>query len=491
MSNMKNPGFQGKAIEFDAQPTPLFGELSIAEPMDIELLGPLAPVIKAIAAKTQAPIPIAMHSVLAAAAVATQAFADVQTLSGSSPLSLFLITAAGSGERKSTCDKIACGPLRAVEAERRRRYQTSQRNGENPDDAVEVIETTAHHRSIHDDNQCDFNPKIIFSDVTIEGLAYQLQNNQPSIGLISDEGGQFLGGYSMKAGNEVGSAARLSKFWDAGQFDLIRASSEPVELDGRRVSMHMMIQPKIAGELFSNEVLRDQGLLSRCLAVWPESRIGSRLIDVDASHQAAGLGEEPAIKFYNERIGSLLKTAPPVHPEDRQQLKPRQLNLSHEAYVRLVAFYNRVEKSLGPDEAMASIQGFAAKAAEHAARIAGVSTIYRDTEADVVTSETMGQAIGLVDWYLLEMLRITEAHVAPEILQKAEQLRVWLIDRWTEDLVSVRVVTQRGPPCGRDADTAKGLIAKLVEHGWLVPLSGSAMVGGQRATTVWRIVRSG
>jgi hypothetical protein len=491
MSNMKNPEFQGKAIEFEAQPTPLFGDLSVAEPIDIGLLGPFAPVIKAIAERTQAPVPIAMHSVLAAAAVATQPFADVQTLSGSSPLSLFLITAAGSGERKSTCDKIACGPLRTVEAERRRQFQARQRNGKTSDDAADVIETTAFHRSNHDEGQSDFNPKIIFSDVTIEGLAHQLQNNQPSIGLISDEGGQFLGGYSMKASNAVGSAARLSKLWDAGQFDLIRAGSDPVELDGRRVSMHMMIQPKIAGELFSNEVLRDQGLMSRCLAVWPESRIGSRLIDVVAPNQVVILDEKRAIKSYNARIESLLKTAPPVHPEDRQQLQPRQLKLSPDAYKLLVDFYNRVEKALGPDEALVSIQGFAAKAAEHAARIAGVMTIYDYSHADVVTSETMGNAIGLVDWYLLEMLRITEAHVAPEILQKAEKLRTWLIDRWKKDLVSVRVVTQRGPSCMRDADTAKALIAKLVEHGWLVPFSGSEMVGGQKAKAAWRIVRQG
>ena len=247
MPTVKITEFLGETTEFETQPTPLFGDLSVAEPMVLELMGPFAPVLQTNAATTQAPIPIAMHSVLAAAAVATQPFADVQTLSGYSPLSLFLITVAGSGERKSTCDKLACGPLRRVEAEKRRKYKERQRRGGAHDDVGDVIETSVSHLPNYDDGQSDLNPKIIYSDVTIEGLAYQLQNNQPSIGLISDEGGQFLGGYSMTAANSVGSAARLSKFWDAGQFDLIRASADPVELDGRRISLHMMGQPKIAG----------------------------------------------------------------------------------------------------------------------------------------------------------------------------------------------------------------------------------------------------
>ena len=109
------------ASEMEVLPVPLIGEARSEEPVDIGLLGSLAPVVDAIAKKTQAPFAIAMQSVLAAASVASQAFADVQTLHGSVPLSLFIITAANSGERKSSCDKIACGPIREIEEERRRR----------------------------------------------------------------------------------------------------------------------------------------------------------------------------------------------------------------------------------------------------------------------------------------------------------------------------------------------------------------------------------
>ncbi len=102
----------------------------------------------------------------------------------------------------------------------------------------------------------------------------------------------------------------------------------------------------------------------------------------------------------------------------------------------------------------------------------------------------MRNAIGLVDWYLLEMLRITKTHVASEGIQKAEKLRIWLNENWSEDKISVRVVTQRGPSVIRDSDTAKKAIAKLAENHWLVPLPGGAIVGGQRATDAWLIKRS-
>ena len=44
---------------------------------------------------------------LGLAALAVQGLADAETLHGRSPASLFLLTVAQSGERKSACDRLA------------------------------------------------------------------------------------------------------------------------------------------------------------------------------------------------------------------------------------------------------------------------------------------------------------------------------------------------------------------------------------------------
>ena len=65
---------------------------------------------------TQAPIPLVASSALAAASLAVQAKYDVQRLSGlESPCSLYFMTFAESGERKTTVDGMFFAPFRKFE----------------------------------------------------------------------------------------------------------------------------------------------------------------------------------------------------------------------------------------------------------------------------------------------------------------------------------------------------------------------------------------
>ena len=66
---------------------------------------------------TLAPAPIPAASALATASLAVQGFSDVETLGGTRPVSLFALTIAQSGERKSSCDAPLMAALRAFEKE--------------------------------------------------------------------------------------------------------------------------------------------------------------------------------------------------------------------------------------------------------------------------------------------------------------------------------------------------------------------------------------
>jgi hypothetical protein len=61
-------------------------------------------------------------SVLASAALAAQGHRDAETLNGTAPASLFLLTVAESGERKSTADGFAMRGVRGFEADLRKDY---------------------------------------------------------------------------------------------------------------------------------------------------------------------------------------------------------------------------------------------------------------------------------------------------------------------------------------------------------------------------------
>ena len=88
----------------DGQPKPLIGATPDGAPYPVETLGPLRSAVEAVQGMTGAPAAIPAQSALSCASLAVQAFADVQTLHGKAPTSIFALTIARSGERKSSCD---------------------------------------------------------------------------------------------------------------------------------------------------------------------------------------------------------------------------------------------------------------------------------------------------------------------------------------------------------------------------------------------------
>src|SRR5438105_2784702 len=109
-------------------PRPLMRELPPADPFPIDALGNvLGAAARAIHDRVQAPLAICGQSVLAAAALAGQGHADIVLPIGpgqSRPLSLYLVSIAASGERKSACDSEAMLPIRRREAALREKYDS-------------------------------------------------------------------------------------------------------------------------------------------------------------------------------------------------------------------------------------------------------------------------------------------------------------------------------------------------------------------------------
>jgi hypothetical protein len=97
------------------EPQPLVRDLPKAAPYPVDALGPLKRAVEAVHGLTQAPVAIPAQSALAIASLAVQGFAQVETLSGPKPTSLYLLTIAGSGERKSACDGYLMAALRDFE----------------------------------------------------------------------------------------------------------------------------------------------------------------------------------------------------------------------------------------------------------------------------------------------------------------------------------------------------------------------------------------
>ena len=106
-------------------PLPLTRSMPSAGAFPVAALGPvMAAAASAFQAKTQAPMDICANAVLAVAGLASQAHADVELPTGEvKPLSLFLVTIAPSGERKTSTDNLALVPVRERETSLRQEHE--------------------------------------------------------------------------------------------------------------------------------------------------------------------------------------------------------------------------------------------------------------------------------------------------------------------------------------------------------------------------------
>jgi len=124
---------------------------------------------------------------------------------------------------------------------------------------------------------------------------------------------------------------------------------------------------------------------------------------------------------------------------------------------------------------------------EHAARLAAVLAIIENPAATEVSAELMIAGTTLTDHYALEALRLFGASQLDPDLRLAKSLYEWLIHSWPEHLVSLPDIYQSGPNAIRSKKTAKKIVSILVEHGYLSPVSGGALVAGKPRQEVFGI----
>ena len=113
----------------------------------------------------------------------------------------------------------------------------------------------------------------------------------------------------------------LSAAWDGEPIKRVRAT-ETVILCGRRVGMHLMVQPEVAATALTDELLTKQGFMSRILACAPESLIGKRMHKSPPPEAAQVSADE-----YETRILTILETPYPLVPDTRNELEPRVMIL--------------------------------------------------------------------------------------------------------------------------------------------------------------------
>ncbi|QEE36463.1 DUF3987 domain-containing protein [Octadecabacter sp. SW4] len=488
--------------QFKAEgPQPLLRTIPEGAPYPVHALGPLREAVEAVQGQTQAPFAIPAQSALAVASLAVQGFADVETLGGQRAVSLYCLTIAASGERKSSCDGPLMEAVRTFEKEQadaQRNELECWKNAHAVWDAQrkKLLQECgkAKDKTSSAGAQADLDalgpeptppPSTdrTVSEPTYEGLVRKLGEGQPSLGLFSDEGGQFLGGFAMAKDQRTKTLAAFNDLWQGNPIQRTRAGDGSSVLYGRRLAIHLMAQPAVLRDFMADPMTADTGFLPRFLITEPTSTIGTRFY-------AAMRRDPTALGKFSRRLKAILETPLPMD-DSTSALSPRLLPLSDQAREILAQFYDEIEAAMGNGGAYVGITGYASKSPEQAARIAAVLTLWEDIEAKQVEPLTMSHAVDLARFYLGEALRLSDAAIVSAETAKAERLRVWLLDTWPHQEILPSEVVQSGPNSLRELKTAKAALKTLEDAGWLVPMEEGSVIRGSARKLVYKISTQG
>lgn len=470
---------------------PLQGPQPQPHSYPLAALGRFAEAAKVITDQVQAPAPVVAQSILAAASLVAQPHIDVEIDGREFPVSLYLITVAASGERKTATDKIVLAPVKKYERMLVEQYDErfiewsvklaqlkSKKKGELLD--VEAIMK-------HEAEKPSY-PMMLTKEPSYEGLVRSLHEGLPSMGLFSDEAGRFIGGYAMSEEHLLKTAAGLSEIWDGSEITRTRgAEGQTFVLHDRRLAMHLMLQPIVAYRIIANPLLMGQGFLPRCLVAQPQSRIGSRM------YFEASTRDHAAVRAMDKRFKELLEKGITIKKAEKSQ---RNVRLDADAKAYWIELHNEFEDKSAKE--YEPIQALACKAAEQVARIAAVLAYLDNSELQLIPREAVERAASLMGFYLNESLRLQQMAEEDQRKKLAEKCIEWVFKERDQSVVQrskenqeniqfhMQGLLQRGPNQLRTKDKAERILKYLHDHGFAKKLPATKF-GDIERKEAWEI----
>ena len=408
----------------DMAADPLLPQIGLASRYPVEALGDFGQAVEDLHDLVKAPLPLCAAAVLGSLSLTAQGGYDVEVEGREPiPMSLFLLSVAESGERKSAVDAAVYRYLEDMQREAQREHRK------------EIDELGKHETPPPD-------PNLMVADSTVEALQLHLRRAKyASVGLISNEAVRILAGYSLTGDARGRSLGVLSDMYDAKPTAVYRmGEGRSYMLYGRRLTVTLAGQPEIVGPFLSDPLASSQGLTGRFLVAHCERT---------PPHEWPGGGV-----CYTQGMQRLYKAQADLYREcltcqevDEGTRRRRVIKAStrgdksENGLDEWKAVYQHVtyERYRSEDRALFSFWG---KAADHVLRIAGVLAAAHGQEA--IDAKRIRSTFRLVQWYASDMGRALDIAAISEDDKMAHQLSEWLADFGGDEL-TLRTIQQKGP----------------------------------------------
>src|SRR5262245_27290016 len=484
----------------DEEPIPLVHEVEIP-PFPVDAFPePIAEQVRGLAEATQTDPAMAGTSALSTLSACTGGHAVIEIRSGwREPLNLYTASIASPGERKSSVQSAMVRPVLDVEKELAKSSQPDRLESEaRKQVAMKAAERQRNAAASADPEKRDAAladaigatmaadaidvppiPRLVADDVTPEAAASLLAEQHGKLAIISAEGGIF----DIIAGRYSKSVPNMD-LWLKGH------SGDPLKVDrkGRppeyirrpALTLGLMIQPAVLHAVAAHREFRGRGLLARFLYALPVSKVGSRKI--------AAPPVDPLIeKTYQEAIAALASGLAGWAGD------PAILTLTDTAQTAIQEIEKAVEPTLAGDGELAAPADRGAKYVGAIARIAGLLHLAlhgpEDGPIKSVNAETILAAHRIGTYFqacainaFIEMGADPHTADAVYLLDRIQHLSV--------DELSERDMLRAAMRFKTEDDLAPAL-ARLIDHGYLIPTDDPEPTGGRPASPRYKVHTQG
>ncbi len=454
-----------------------------SDPYPLEAFPPiLGEAVREVLGFVQCPPALAGCSALSAVSLVVQGLANVRRadkLEG--PTSLYVLAIADSGERKSTCDGFFVSSIRSWEGAQRENRKAEQAKhaadfvaweatraglvSKIKENSAKGSPSKTEQEKLHEleanKPEAPRIPRLLLGEATPEALTWNLAHGWPVTGILSSEAGIIFGGHGMKSDTLLRNLGQLNVLWDGGTLRTERKTSESFTVEGARLTLGLAAQPDTVRAFMESTkgLARGTGFAARFLIAWPESTQGDR------PHRNSPEGW-PKLAAFHRRITDLLRLHEDLKLTDAGGIGPPVLDFTPEAKAAWISFHDAIETELRTGGDMEQTRDVASKAADNAARLAGIFHVFEHGPEGAISETHLRAAAALVSWHLYEARRFLGELALPVAIVNASALEAWVLRRCrTEGAGSIRrqEVQNLGPL--RDGKTLNAAIADLQELG--------------------------